>query len=47
VRIGGKLYSDALGRAGSPEGRYPGMIRHNVRTIVDALTPSPKNAPTP
>jgi manganese/zinc/iron transport system substrate-binding protein len=39
VRIGGMLFSDAMGDAGSPEGTYPGMIRHNVRTIVDALAP--------
>lgn len=37
VRIGGQLYSDALGSAGTPAGNYPGMVRHNVRTIVDAL----------
>jgi manganese/zinc/iron transport system substrate-binding protein len=34
VEIGGTLYSDAMGRAGTPEGTYPGMIRHNVNTIV-------------
>ena len=32
------LYSDALGDPGTPAGTYPGMIRHNVRVIVDALT---------
>lgn len=37
VRIGGSLYSDAMGTAGTPEGTYPGMVRHNVNTIVDAL----------
>ena len=37
VEIGGTLYSDAMGGAGTPEGTYPGMIRHNVRTIVEAL----------
>ena len=37
VRIGGSLFSDAMGDAGTPEGTYPGMIRHNVNTIVDAL----------
>jgi manganese/zinc/iron transport system substrate-binding protein len=37
VRIGGSLYSDAMGTAGTPEGTYIGMVRHNVRTIVDAL----------
>lgn len=37
VRIGGTLFSDAMGAAGSPEGTYAGMVRHNVRTIVEAL----------
>ena len=44
VRIGGNLYSDALGDAASGAGTYEGMIRHNVDTIVDALTPA---APRP
>ncbi len=38
VEIGGMLFSDAMGDAGTDEGTYPGMIRHNVNTIVDALT---------
>lgn len=38
VRIGGDLYSDALGGAGSGAETYEGMIRHNVDTIVAALT---------
>lgn len=37
VRIGGNLYSDAMGKAGTPEGTYIGMVKHNVRTIVEAL----------
>lgn len=37
VRIGGALFSDAMGDPGTPEGTYPGMVRHNVNTIVDAL----------
>lgn len=37
VAIGGELYSDALGTAGTPEGTYIGMVRHNVSTIVRAL----------
>jgi manganese/zinc/iron transport system substrate-binding protein len=37
VEIGGELYSDALGAAGSPEGTYEGMVQHNVHTIVQAL----------
>jgi manganese/zinc/iron transport system substrate-binding protein len=37
VAIGGDLYSDALGGAGSGADTYEGMIRHNVDTIVGAL----------
>ena len=37
VRIGGSLFSDAMGDPGTPEGTYLGMVRHNVRTIVEAL----------
>lgn len=37
VVIGGTLYSDALGNAGTEEGTYIGMFRYNVKTIVDAL----------
>lgn len=37
VVIGGTLFSDAMGAEGTPEGTYVGMVRHNVRTIVEAL----------
>jgi len=39
VRIGGKLYSDSLGRPNDPDqaGTYVGMVRYNVNTIVSAL----------
>lgn len=37
VAIGGELYSDAMGAAGTPEGTYIGMVEHNVRVIVEAL----------
>ncbi len=37
VALGGSLYSDAMGPAGTPEGTYLGMIEHNLRTIVTAL----------
>lgn len=37
VSIGGELYSDAMGSAGTPEGTYVGMVRHNIDTIVSAL----------
>ncbi|HVR37072.1 MAG TPA: zinc ABC transporter substrate-binding protein [Methylomirabilota bacterium] len=46
VRIGGELFSDAMGAPGHMEtaagetydaGTYTGMIKHNVNTIVEAL----------
>ena len=37
VTIGGSLYSDAMGRDGTYEGTYLGMIDHNVTTIARAL----------
>jgi manganese/zinc/iron transport system substrate-binding protein len=37
VRLGGELFSDAMGDRGTPEGTYIGMVRHNVETIVNAL----------
>ncbi|OEK01090.1 manganese transporter [Roseivirga sp. 4D4] len=37
VIIGGNLFSDAMGAEGTPEGNYIGMVRANVRTIVEAL----------
>jgi manganese/zinc/iron transport system substrate-binding protein len=37
VEIGGTLFSDALGNAGTLEGTYIGMFEYNVNTIVNAL----------
>jgi manganese/zinc/iron transport system substrate-binding protein len=37
VTIGGELFSDAGGDAGTPEGTYIGMIRANTITITEAL----------
>mgnify|MGYP003700307527 CR=1 FL=1 len=37
VTIGGELFSDAMGREGTYEGTYLGMIDHNVTTIARAL----------
>lgn len=37
VKIGGELFSDAMGNPGTEEGTYIGMVRHNIDTIVDAL----------
>lgn len=33
-----RLFSDALGEPGTPEGTYIGMVRHNVRVMVNALS---------
>lgn len=37
VVIGGELFSDAMGEAGTYEGTYIGMIDHNATTIARAL----------
>jgi manganese/zinc/iron transport system substrate-binding protein len=42
VKIGGELFSDAMGTPGQMEngydvGTYEGMIKHNLNTIVEAL----------
>ena len=42
VKIGGELFSDAMGTSGQMEngydlGTYDGMIKHNLTTIVDGL----------
>lgn len=37
VAIGGTLFSDALGNAGTKEGTYIGMFEYNVNTIINAL----------
>jgi manganese/zinc/iron transport system substrate-binding protein len=37
VTIGGELFSDAMGKPGTYEGGYVGMIDHNVTTIARAL----------
>jgi manganese/zinc/iron transport system substrate-binding protein len=33
----GKLFSDAMDRPGTPGGTYPGMVRHNVKLMIDGL----------
>jgi len=40
VKLGGELFSDAMGEEGTTEGTYIGMYRHNVETIYHALTGS-------
>ena len=37
VVLGGELFSDAMGQAGTQEATYIGMVKHNVDTIVKAL----------
>jgi manganese/zinc/iron transport system substrate-binding protein len=37
VRLGEPLHSDSTGPAGSPEGTWTGMLRHNARAITRAL----------
>jgi manganese/zinc/iron transport system substrate-binding protein len=34
---GGELFSDAMGNEGTPEATYIGMMRYNVKTIVETL----------
>jgi manganese/zinc/iron transport system substrate-binding protein len=37
LAVGGELFSDAMGEAGTYEGTYIGMIDHNITTITRAL----------
>lgn len=37
VALGGKLFADAMGRPGTYEGTYEGMLDHNFTTIARAL----------
>jgi manganese/zinc/iron transport system substrate-binding protein len=37
VKIGGELFSDAMGKPGTFEGTYVGMLSHNGSTIAKAL----------
>ena len=37
VVIGGELYSDSMGPAGTPEGTWEGMVRHDIVTVTKAL----------
>ena len=37
VAIGGELFSDAMGPAGTEEGTYLGMVEHNVTAITEGL----------
>lgn len=37
VKIGGRLFSDAMGQTGTYHGTYIGMLDHNITTISSAL----------
>jgi manganese/zinc/iron transport system substrate-binding protein len=37
VRIGGTLFSDALGADGTYEGTYKGMLETNIKAIINGL----------
>ena len=37
LRIGGTLFSDALGEAGTPSGTYIGMLESNIQSIISGL----------
>jgi zinc/manganese transport system substrate-binding protein len=41
AKLGGALYADGLGPAGSDAATYAGMFRHNVTAIVSGLAPEP------
>lgn len=45
VRIGGQLFSDAMGDEGTPEGTYIGMVLHNTVTITRSLGGEPPALP--
>lgn len=38
VQVGGELFSDAAGQDDTPEGTYPGMLRHNCRVVAEGLS---------
>lgn len=45
VRIGGELYSDAMGARDEAAGTYIGMMHANTRTVVEALGGDPPGLP--
>jgi manganese/zinc/iron transport system substrate-binding protein len=45
IKIGGQLYSDAMGEADTPGGTYIGMLHANTKTIVEALGGRPAALP--
>jgi zinc/manganese transport system substrate-binding protein len=45
VKVGGELYSDALSPPGTAADTYLRMFEHNVRTLLDAMTPAKISEP--
>jgi zinc/manganese transport system substrate-binding protein len=45
LKVGGELYSDALSAPGTAADTYLRMFEHNVRTLLDAMTPAKINDP--
>lgn len=45
LKVGGELFSDAMGLPETEEGTYLGMVKHNVNTIVSALKGQSKQTP--
>lgn len=43
--MGGELFSDAMGKSGTPEGTYVGMVVHNAEAIARALGGQPPVRP--
>jgi manganese/zinc/iron transport system substrate-binding protein len=39
ARVGGELFGDNAGDAGTPGGTYAGALRHNVRLVAEGLAP--------
>ena len=37
MKVGGRLFSDAMGKEGAYEGTYIGMLDHNATIITRAL----------
>jgi len=46
VVVGGELFSDAMGKDGTDEGTYIGMVRHNLKVIIEGLLGGPAHSPT-
>lgn len=42
ARVGGTLYSDALSAAAGPAADYLALMRHNTRSLIEALAPEQK-----